>query len=41
MKEVQCEILGNREPKRVKVGNGDDVDNVISARVESHPCREQ
>ena len=41
MEEVQCEILGSREPKRVRVGNGDDVDNVISEGVESHPCREQ
>ena len=41
MEEVQCEILGSREPKRVRVGNGDDVDNVISTGVESHPCREQ
>ena len=41
MEEVYCEILGSREPKYVRVGNGDDVDNVISAGVESHPCREQ
>ena len=40
MEEVQCEILGSKEPKRVRVGNGDDVDNVISTGVESHPCRE-
>ena len=41
MEEVYCEILGSREPKYVRVGTGDDVDNVISAGVESHPCREQ
>ena len=41
MEEVQCEILGSRDLKHVRVGNGDDVDNVISAGVESHPCREQ
>ena len=41
MKEEQCEILGSREPKHVRVGNGDDVDNVISAGVESHPWQEQ
>ena len=41
MEEVQCEILGSREPKCVRVRNGDDVDNVISAGVQSHPCREQ
>ena len=41
MEEVQCEILGSREPKRVRIENGDDVDNVILAGVESHPCREQ
>ena len=39
MEEVQCEILGSKEPKRVRVGNGDDVDNVISEGVESHPCQ--
>ena len=41
LEEGQCEILGSRETKRVRVGSGDDLDNVISAGVESHPCREQ
>ena len=41
LEEGQCEILGSRETKRVRVGSGDDLDNVISAGVESHPCRKQ
>ena len=41
LEEEQCEILGSRETKRVRVGNGDDVDNVISTGVESHPCWKQ
>ena len=39
--EEQHENFDLRKPKRGKVGDGDDVENIISARVESHPCREQ
>lgn len=39
--EEQHENFDVRESKRGKVGAGDDVENIISAGVESHPCQEQ
>nr|POE66776.1 hypothetical protein CFP56_66185 [Quercus suber] len=39
--EEQQEDFDDRESKRGKIGGGKDVDNIISAGVESHPCQEQ
>ena len=36
----QREIIDIREAMHGKVGGGDDVENIILAGVESHPCRE-
>ena len=41
LEEGQREVLNSREIKRVRVGSGDDLDNIISVGVESHPCWEQ
>ena len=41
LEEEQHENIDIREAKRGKVGDGDDVENIISVEVESHPCREQ
>ena len=39
--ERQCEVIETREAKHGRVGSRDDIDNIISAGVESHPCWEQ
>ena len=39
--EELCDHSDFREPKRGKVGDGDVVGTILSAGVESHPCREQ
>ena len=39
--EKQRETIDIREAKHVKVGGGDDVENIISIGVESHPFWEQ
>ena len=39
--EEQRENFDIRETKHGKVGGGDDVENIISAGVEGHPCWEQ
>ena len=41
LEEGQREVLNSREIKRVRVGSGDDLDNIISVGVENHPCWEQ
>ena len=41
LEEEQCQNIDIREAKRGKVGGGDDVENIISAGVESQPCRDQ
>ena len=38
--EKLCDHADFREPKRGKVGDGDVVGTILSAGVESHPCRE-
>ena len=41
LEEGQREVFDSRETKRVRVGSGDDLDNIISVGMESHPCQEQ
>ena len=39
--EELCDHFDFRKPKCGKVGDGDVVGIILSAGVESHPCREQ
>uniref|UniRef100_A0A7N2R465 DUF4220 domain-containing protein n=1 Tax=Quercus lobata TaxID=97700 RepID=A0A7N2R465_QUELO len=41
LEEEQCEDIDTREAKHGRVGSGDELENIISVGVESHPCREQ
>jgi len=41
LEEGSREVIVTREAKCGRVGSRDDLDNIISAGVEGHPCREQ